>query len=243
MDSDEKINLGDVHFTTELIEMGPGNKRVTSIVRATATGGPQTGAQAAQSTAAASLNASDSDKKPEASANPTASAHASKDDSAATALATSSGAVATSAPQRRMTVIGSTGGKTTRNVAAVRYCLYRASAGGVWWPVRLLRTVVLSNGTPASAQVVPVTTTPVVPVGGAYGVRNDCTGFLWCGYREIMIELMPGVTGVLFNCQECVDGFLEISWLNVGHYCSLFSQSSLTFHDDLFASGGGLPGC
>jgi hypothetical protein len=236
MDADENINLGDVHFTTELIEMGPGNKRVTSIVRATSTGGPQTAA-------AAALNASDSDKMPDARTNPTASVHASKDDCAAAALTTSSGAVATtSAPQRRMTVIGSTGGKTTRNVAAVRYCLYRASAGGVWWPVRLLRTVVLSNGTPASAQVVPVTTTPVVPVGGAYGVRNDCTGFLWCGYREIMIELMPGVTGVLFNCQECVDGFLEISWLNVGHCCSLFSQSLLTFHDDLFASGGGLPG-
>jgi hypothetical protein len=211
MDSDEKINLGDVHFTTELIEMGPGNKRVTSIVRATTAGGPQTGAQAAQSAAAAALNASDSDKKPDAGTNPPASAHASKEDG----TAASSGAVATSAPQRRMTVIGSTGGKTTRNVAAVRYCLYRASAGGVWWPVRLLRTVVLSNGTPASAQVVPITTTPVVPVGGAYGVRNDCTGFLWCGYREIMIELMPGVTGVLFNCQECVDGVLEISWLNV----------------------------
>jgi hypothetical protein len=210
MDSDEKISLGDVHFTTELIEMGPGNKRVTSIVRATNSGAPQTGAMAAQSAAAAALNASDSDKKPDAGTTSTASAPAGKEESAAP-----SSAVATSAPQRRMTVIGSTGGKTTRNVAAVRYCLYRASAGGVWWPVRLLRTAVLSNGTPVSAQVVPVTTTPVVPVGGAYGVRNDCTGFLWCGYREIMIELMPGVTGVLFNCQECVDGVLEIPWLNV----------------------------
>ena len=183
--ADGNYNLGDVHFTTELIEMGPGNRRVASIVRASLPHGTTVPVTTTGQT----------------------------DSTVGTATTEVENKTPATAPARRATVIASTGNKQGRNIAAVRYCLYRASAGGVWWPARLLRTVLISNTSSSLTQTVPSHTTTTT--ASAYGLRNDCTGFVWCGHRDIMIELVPGVTGVLFNCQECIDGVLVIPWLNV----------------------------
>jgi len=210
-EEDERMHLGDVHFTTELIDVGPDRKRISSFAR-------------------------------------TASMHVSRDQAAGAphpALEGGGGGIAEGnapsgmpAPARRMTVIGTTGAKNTKNVAAVRYCLYRATAGAVWWPVRLLKTVLVNNTTTGPSNEKP---TPILlprktshsaipgmsPSVNAYGARSDSVGFIWCGHRAVFIELAPGVTGVLYNCQECEDNVLIIGWHNVS-VCVLFCCSHST---------------
>lgn len=196
-DDSERLHLGDVHFTTELIEMGPGNKRVTSIVRA------------ASSTTSTAAGPHPAFTENETSTSTTASA----------ADAASAGAGA-NAPTRRMTIIGSTGSKGKSHAVALRYCLYRATADSVWWPVRLLKTV-LHNSTAVVTPAGPAPTGWIAPsfssiAAPASGLRSDSVGYIWCGYRSILIDLLPGVTGVLYNCQECsTEGQLTVTWQNV----------------------------
>lgn len=223
-EDDEHFHLGDVHFTTELVDVGPDRKRISSFVRTQ------------------SMHAS-RDPGTNGAAHPALNgiAHVAADgaDGSATPNGAPNGLSLPPAAPRKVAVIGTTGAKNTKNVAAVRYCLYRATAGAVWWPVRLLKTVLLNSSTGAAADkgtiVLPRKTSArqlnaigFVASPSAYGTHADSVGFIWCGHRAIFIELAPGVTGVLYNCQECVDSVLIIAWQNVSDiFCSSFSTECI----------------
>jgi hypothetical protein len=244
MDTEQRIHLGDVHFTTELIEMTPANKRVTSMVRAELNPPPTPVPPATSATGAAVVAmvgiAAATGAVTGAAAGAIAGAAGSALASAGAGSAAPSGGSASpdantvpaqanvppapsAAPSRRMTIIGSSGPKDRPSFAAVRYCLYRASATGVWWPLRLLRVAPInaSNGpSPVSSAhnssvMSPLLSPTVSPPAGVYGLRSECSGYVWCGFGELVIDLVPGVSGVLFNCQECKDGLLSVAWTNV----------------------------
>lgn len=217
MDSEERVNLGMVHLSTELIEMGRDNKRAVSIVRAAGQPSPVPKPEPSAQNPSQSIGEENAGFAPKTETQPGSTGQGG------------------AAQARRMTVIGATAGKTSRNVAAVRYCLYRASAGGVWWPVRLLRTSLITNTSMIgmASQVISggaqSLMSMITPPAGAYGLRNDCTGFIWCGFRTLVIDLVPGVTGVLFNCEECTDGVLVIDWINVSIFFAFNLNVSMYF--------------
>lgn len=219
-EEDEHFHLGDVHFTTELIDVGPDRKRIKSLARTVSqypTRNTSTDRDSVNSPSSSGISPAPTPNN--------------------TATTTPAGATpnVSEGPTRRMTVIGPTpsasGPRSNRNVAAVRYCLYRATAGAVWWPVRLLKTTLVSPTSPLSALTGGTTSAEKAGVIAAprktsasqlfnqssngYGVRSDSVGFIWCGFRAVLIELTPGVTGVLYNCQECEDNVLVVGWHNV----------------------------
>ncbi len=242
-EEDEHFHLGDVHVTTELIDVGPDRKRIKSLSRT----------MSQYPTRSPSSDPGRDGASPNGSSGP--SAGPTPNNTTTTTPGGVTPGIADPAPARRMTVIGPTpsasGPRSNRNVAAVRYCLYRATAGAVWWPVRLLKTTLVSSVSPTAAITgstasVEKAATIAAPrkssasqlfsqSSNGYGVRSDSVGFIWCGFRAVLIELTPGVTGVLYNCQECEDNVLVVGWHNVSPCFSSFTSCACCVLHGLYA--------
>jgi hypothetical protein len=198
---DERSHLGDLHFTTELIDVAPNNARVTSIVTSkrasTGTGGSGASAAAGAGAGAAGAAAGAGGVSGEVRA----------ENNQASKIITPSPAP------------GTKGGRGNTS-SAVHYTLYRTTPSDVWWPVSLLRAVI--EPADGGGEGVAVHTLNTRTGASSSPAKAERIGFLWCGYNCMQLELAPSVSGLLYTCEECEAGVVSVSWQDVSAFVVLY---------------------